>query len=1111
MPITADEFFAAGRRQPKRTLSADEFFKDVPAAQGMGQTWAREDINAGNVDVSNYMQRAATRIQQYQQARSDIGEDRLTANEQVAIVDAYRQMAGLQPEGYYMTAEGAAVPKDKFAEIRRKRTEDDTWANFTANLSQTVLQNIAGIRASGARISDALGITDNALAEATRMSEEVTRILQPRGGTSGFAGQAVGNVMNLFLGSKFAPAMFATSTAGSTFIDVAQRRAEGQEISAFTEWTSAIANATIEYALESFGQKVARKAGAKLAGRVGDLRNAIARNGIRGGVRTAAATLVKFGTEQAGMALEGAAEEGITQILQNTVRRLSYADEQKIFGGVGEAALQGAIMPLLAAPGMAAIQQGRGGRADAGLPPIPPSPVAGDQTLTGNRPLAQLAKVEEALISEETLPDSLKPSLPAEDDIPDVRTDREVPAVNLTDKWIGDRQLANTEAGIDARNHRSDLKSLLREGEQLDQVDAAIAVYIDMKENSDSYTVENIQRLTTEQQAAIERAQSLSPDQQVFADQIIAENRALGIEAQEAELIKNFTENYSARFWKKGDFPGRGRAKFTISTARQRQRTLPSLIEGWAKGLELEVPGAIEAQMLARRQIAQVIHDRNLVTLGLKSDLFGTARTDKHTHRVKHPNFAKWTPSAKGPAGEVTSFGKDTFATPEGLVMTRVNMWADEKTARLLNNALGSSELFNMPGVGEILKYNQILKHAVLTVSGFHYFAFTRSYMLASRGLNPVKGYREGRELVMGKNPGLMQLVRGGLTLGDQMGLDLAAERESTRIGKIIDKIPMASEIRKSLIALSRANSNFLFNKFGTYLKANAAYLDYQHRLKKQADKIRNGETTEHDIAKQVAVGINADFGGLNLQRMGRNPTLQALHRAMSLAPDWTESNVRMMVGAFKRGDEGSVYRGMWGRVLMRGVGATILANFVTAALDEEEDFVSQYKKMWDKGLTRLTDVDITSLYRALGGKSAGRKYISLVGHFNDFVKFAVVPWRSAKGKMSMLARMGWEMGSGQDWRGRVFTSFGELAGSGQASRYKPFKGGPIGWEQVPSYILKQAEQSTPVAVQALINRMRGEIDTFDAITRSVGLPARTVRPPKRKRRQRRTRQRRKK
>ena len=279
------------RRFPRREVTLDEI-DGVNAAANMGETWVQEDINTGDIDITNYMHRAALRIQQYQQARSDIGEDRLTANEQIAVVDAFRQTAGLQPEGYYMTKEGAAVPQDKFAEIRRRRTEDDAWANFKANLSSTVLQNLAGIRAAQARISDSLSITDNALVEATRESEEVTRILQPLGGKSGFAGQAIGNVMNLFLAAGQAPAMFAMSTAGSTFIDVARRRTEGQEISPFTEWTSAIANATIEYALESFGQKVARRAGVKLAGRIGDLRNAITRNGIHGGIRAAASIFV---------------------------------------------------------------------------------------------------------------------------------------------------------------------------------------------------------------------------------------------------------------------------------------------------------------------------------------------------------------------------------------------------------------------------------------------------------------------------------------------------------------------------------------------------------------------------------------------------------------------------------------------------------------------------------------------------------------------------------------------------------------------------------------------------------------------------------------------------
>ena len=582
----------------------------------------------------------------------------------------------------------------------------------------------------------------------------------------------------------------------------------------------------------------------------------------------------------------------------------------------------------------------------------------------------------------------------------------------------------------------------------------------------------------------------------MIADQIIAENKSLGIEELEAGIIQHFKENYLARIWK-STVPGSRRAKFTIASPRQRQRTLPSLIEGWANGLELEVPGAVEAQLIATQQISQVIHDRNLVNIALKSGVFSDHRTDKHTVMVKHPNFKKWVAGAKGPPGEVKSFRADTFATPEGVVMTRATMWADKKTARHLNNALGSSELFNMPGVGEVLKYNQILKHAVLTISGFHYFAFLRSYMLMSRGLNPVTGYFQGKDLVLGKKKGMDPLVRRGLTLGDQIGLDIAADHDATRVGKIIDKVPMASQTRKALIALSRANSKFLFNKFGTYLKANAAYLDYAHRMKKNAQRIRDGKITEEEIARAVADAYNADFGGLNLEFEGRNPTLQAIHKAVSLAPDWTESNIRTMVGAFKRGEAGRVYRGMWGRVLLKGIGATVIANLMTAAMDDEETFWSQYKKAWDAGNLKWTGVDITPIARMFGVQTPGRKYISILGHLADPIKFIVHPVKSAKSKMSMMARMLWEAGAGEDWRGRRFTSFGELLSTGKASDWEAFGNGPIGWETLPSYITKQAEQSTPVAVQAAINRMRGEIDTFDMLTRAFGNPTYTVRPRK--------------
>ena len=481
---TLDELQQISAQQMNRHragFTLDEL-EAMTSVADMGQTWVREDIDEGTTDVSNYMQRASDRIQRYQQARSDKGQDRLTAIEQVAIVDAYRQMAGLQPEGYYMTREGAAVPKDRFAEMRRKVTEDSSWENFKANISGTVLQNLSGIRASQAKITDMLGITDNALTEARRDSEEVNRILQPLGGKSGFTGQLVGNVMNLYLGGfRSAPARFASSTAGFTFIDVAQRRAAGQEISATTEWAAAISNATIEYALETFGQKVALKAGARLSGSVGSLTKAISGQGIRGGIRAAASVVTKFGIEQGGLAAQGFAEESITELLQNTVRRVAYAPDQAITEGIWQAGLQGAFMPILAAPGTAAMQRFGGGL--SGLTPDSTSLAAGDQILAVNRPLAQLAKVEKALQSENTLPDSLKPSLPAEVDIPDARENSTIGEADLIDKWIGDRQLAETKADIDARNHNRNIRNLLRDGETLEDMTYAMHVYVQMKNN----------------------------------------------------------------------------------------------------------------------------------------------------------------------------------------------------------------------------------------------------------------------------------------------------------------------------------------------------------------------------------------------------------------------------------------------------------------------------------------------------------------------------------------------------------------------------------------------------------------------------------------------------
>ena len=54
-------------------------------------------------------------------------------------------------------------------------------------------------------------------------------------------------------------------------------------------------------------------------------------------------------------------------------------------------------------------------------------------------------------------------------------------------------------------------------------------------------------------------------------------------------------------------------------------------------------------------------------------------------------------------------------------------------------------------------------------------------------------------------------------------------------------------------------------------------------------------------------------------------------------------------------------------------------------------------------------------------------------------------------------------------------------------------KRGPIGWEQVPSYLISQFKGVQPVQIQNLIGYLTGEIEAFDAIARSVGLHTATT------------------
>ena len=172
------------------------------------------------------------------------------------------------------------------------------------------------------------------------------------------------------------------------------------------------------------------------------------------------------------------------------------------------------------------------------------------------------------------------------------------------------------------------------------------------------------------------------------------------------------------------------------------------------------------------------------------------------------------------------------------------------------------------------------------------------------------------------------------------------------------------------------------------------------------------------------------------------------------------------------------------------------------------------YKRSLAEGNLKWLDVDITNLYKALGGDTNNRKYFSILGHFKDPMKFISHPIRSAKHKGSVVFGIFMDALTGTDWSGKRFTTLPEITGfdfekgkyktsrrgkhkkgdpkwgrlKGQTVVWDYSKHGPIQYDQIPSYLISQARGAQPVQVQNLMAWMAGEMDGFDAVMKSLGM-----------------------
>lgn len=667
-------------------------------------------------------------------------------------------------------------------------------------------------------------------------------------------------------------------------------------------------------------------------------------------------------------------------------------------------------------------------------------------------------------------------------------------------KWLGNTAVRIQQANTEAANIQKEIQATVPtknawESSKLvpdvlkrdytkawQNIDKAIQLYNDLFQNPEHAQTLYAQ-LTPEQQALVDLSQNLTPEQKAIADKIRDESAKVGEEAKDAGIISVAKENYVFRVWDLGDKnAGQGKGKFQSSTGHSKQRKFETVLEGWAAGYKQKIEGASNNLSALKTEMGNVIENRDLINAGAQiknadgHPFFSTYQYDGYK-KIEHPSFKKWAFAGKledYSAAEQQSMGqrKDILITQDGTVMQKQEIYAPEAIAKDLNNITGTSKLNELPGVETITQFNARAKATILLSSLYHHLAFTTNHMLSGDfnsigDMNPFSAYKQGQAAIMNSSPELELLVRNGLTLGKVQDWEEGLVTKKTAFGKWLDEKGIAKDARGFAVDLYNAQSKWLFEQYGAGLKAT----DSMRALSKI---LRDNEAMNpNDAAKIVSKFQNQNYGGLNLRFMKRNPTTQHALRLLLLAPDWSESNLQQFRGMAAAGKEGEFYRGMWARVLIRGLGAMALANAGLAMIPDGEDgktapqrAIDRFQKAFKEGNLNWMKIDISPIAHKFGAPQDKSYYFSPFRHYTDPIRLAstlVDPIVHAGGAIAKApsvtenfepannqkSAVDFFMGKGsvfvtsakraitsQDWKGDTYTDLDELLGLDDKGEY---------------------------------------------------------------------------
>lgn len=744
--------------------------------------------------------------------------------------------------------------------------------------------------------------------------------------------------------------------------------------------------------------------------------------------------------------------------------------------------------------------------------------------------------------------------------------------------WLGSKELNKVNSQQTTREYQTEIKDSVKKDPaqknvRWTDVDKAIHIYLDTQRNPGHFK-EYYDKLSPEQKKIADLSQHLNERQLEVAQAIKEEYEVIGKQAMDEGLIKDVIDNYVARAW---DFKGKPATeenfKFSTSTRHQLQRTLDTVLQGYAEGMKLKIEGATNNFQILKQEIGNVIENKRHLDQGLalkidtgekdakgnpaKMTLFTTGKEPGYV-QIESPTFRKWERSGNikdYSAVDVQAFGRrrDVVVTEDGTVLKKEPVYAPEDVAKSLNNILGRGKLASIQG---LINFNAAVKQSILSYSGFHFIAFTRAHVLSAKlseakGVNPRVAYKAGLSMLADQHPVGQALIKNGMTLNRQQDFMEGVTAHNTWVGKQMDKLAFTKAAKDKLLGLNTQFHKYLFNTYGAGLKM------YDGINLAKAELIKKPNADPNEVYARVAKIMNDTYGGINWQRMHgtkmQDPTFRQISSLLLLAPDWTSSNLRFAKKAFERGDEGSLYRKSWARVILRGVALTAAANAALAFMDEEDDdgnpltwaeaMQRRAGKAGDAGHLRSTMIDVTPLYRAIGGDPGKRAYFSIFGAYTDPIKMLAHPTDFLESKGSFITKSGLELLTSQNWQHKEFTTLDEFLGMDDKGKYAkgqtahdkddispttglPYKktqeghdegderggkmggqltkwpqGGahPVTWGQAPSFVMSQVLGMMPTAAQNFWQIASGENDAVTGILNATGSNVLTNKEPKKK------------